>query len=130
MTAGGTLAGEDLLDEFTQAQVGTPFGAEGEQEEAQGGGSALPASPPAPGMQMAGPAPAAGVAAGETQADPLSLTGTGLGADDLLSALRLEAMREKKKDDTSLVRSLKGVKVTGKELLAELDSLVRNMRAR
>ena len=53
-----------------------------------------------------------------------------MGADDLLSALRLEAMKEKKRDDTSLLRNLKGMKVTGKQLLEELDSLVREMRGR
>ena len=66
----------------------------------------------------------------EAQVDVLSLADGGLGADDLLSALRLEAMKEKKRDDTSLVRDLKGVKVTGKQLVEELDSLVNMLRGR
>jgi hypothetical protein len=66
----------------------------------------------------------------EPQVNVLSLADGGLGADDLLSALRLEAMKEKKRDDTSLLRDLKGVKVTGKQLLEELDSLVNEIRGR
>ena len=83
-------------------------------------------------VQEAGTAPAAlpGARGDEAQADAISLGREDLGADDLLSALRLEAMKEKKKDDTSLVRDLKGVKVTGTELVQELDSLVRDMRGR
>jgi hypothetical protein len=69
-------------------------------------------------------------AGGETRAEVLSVTDSSLGADDLLSALRLEAMKEKKKDDTSLLRDLKGVKVSGRQLLDELDSLVRQLRGR
>jgi hypothetical protein len=66
----------------------------------------------------------------EPQVDALSLADEGLGADDLFSALKFEALREKKKDDSSLLRDLKGVKVTGKQLLEELDSLVRDIRGR
>jgi hypothetical protein len=39
-------------------------------------------------------------------------------------------MREKKKDDSSLLRNLKGVKVTGRELLDELGTVVREIRGR
>jgi hypothetical protein len=39
-------------------------------------------------------------------------------------------MKEKKKDDTSLVRDLQGVKVTGTQLVEELNSLVRDIRGR
>jgi hypothetical protein len=39
-------------------------------------------------------------------------------------------MKEKKRDDTSLLRDLKGMKVTGKQLLEELDGLVRDLRGR
>ncbi|MDD1663205.1 MAG: hypothetical protein LUQ60_05615, partial [Methanomicrobiales archaeon] len=66
----------------------------------------------------------------EAQVNVLSLADKELGADDLLSALRLESMKEKKRDDTSLLRNLKGVKVTGKQLLDELDSLVKEIRGR
>jgi len=39
-------------------------------------------------------------------------------------------MREKARDDTSLYRDLKGVRVTGRQLLEELDSLVKEIRER
>jgi len=64
------------------------------------------------------------------QADVLKLADGGVGADDLLSALRFEAMREKKKDDSSLLRNLKGVKVTGRQLLDELDGVLKEMKGR
>jgi hypothetical protein len=67
---------------------------------------------------------------GGARGDVLQLTDGGLGADDLLSALKLEGMREKKKDDSSLLRNLKGVKVTGRELLDELGTVVREIRGR
>lgn len=66
----------------------------------------------------------------EPQVDVLKLADGGIGADDLLSALRLEAMKEKKKDDSSLLRDLKGVKVTGRQLLDELDDVVKEMKRR
>jgi hypothetical protein len=66
----------------------------------------------------------------DTQVDTLKLTDGGIGADDLLSALRLEAMKDKKKDDASLLRDLKGVKVTGRQLLDELDDVVKEMKSR
>jgi hypothetical protein len=128
--AGAAAAGqeEDLLEQFSKAEIGTPFG---EDEEAALPGQAAPAVLEAglpgtgsPALTLAGETVAEGLA------DAPSLAGDGLGADDLLSALRLEAMKEKKKDDTSLVRDLKGVKVTGKELVEELDSLVRTIRGR
>ncbi len=66
----------------------------------------------------------------EPRADVLELADGGIGADDLLSTLRAEAMKEKKKDDSSLVRDLKGVKVTGRGLLDELDTVVKEMKGR
>jgi hypothetical protein len=66
----------------------------------------------------------------EPQVDVLKLADGGIGADDLLSALRLEAMKEKKKDDLSLLRNLKGLKVTGRQLLDELDTVLKEMKGR
>jgi hypothetical protein len=66
----------------------------------------------------------------EPQVDVLKLADGGIGADDLLSALRFEAMKEKKKDDSSLLRDLKGVKVTGRQLLDELDDVLKEMKGR
>jgi hypothetical protein len=123
--------GKDLLEEFSQAEVGTPFGADEEDEGAALPGQAGSAVPGAglPGARP-GPLTVPGEAAGEITADVPSLSDEELGADDLLSALRLEAKKDKKKDDTSLVRDLKGVKVTGKQLVDELGSLVRDMGGR
>jgi len=120
---------EDLLQEFSKTEIGAPFGDE-EEGEAGMSGQAAPAAGSGAGTGEARPATLPGAGEEAAQADVLSLSEKGLGADDLLSALRLEAMREKKKDDTSLLRDLKGVKVSGKELLQELDSLVRTMRGR
>jgi hypothetical protein len=116
--AAGTPPQEtDLLQEFSAAGMATPFPAgEGTEDEAA----------PQEGI----PRPGADEAKEEVQANVLSLADRELGADDLLSVLRREAMREKKRDDTSLLRDLRGVKVTGRQLLEELDSLVREMRGR
>ena len=134
-TAAAAVPGheEDLLEEFSKAEIGTPFGDEeevvgpaampGQTAPAGAGTGQEPARPsvlPVPGEAVEDAAPA----------DVISLSEKGLGADDLLSALRIEALKEKKRDDTSLVRDLQGVKVTGKQLLEELDSLVRDIRGR
>jgi hypothetical protein len=66
----------------------------------------------------------------EPQVDVLKLADGGIGADDLLSSLRLEAMKEKKKDDSSLLRDLRGVKVTGRQLLDELNTVLQEMKGR
>ncbi len=66
----------------------------------------------------------------EPQVDVLKLADGGIGADDLLSSLRREAMKEKKKDDMSLLRDLKGVKVTGRQLLEELGTVLKEMKGR
>jgi hypothetical protein len=129
--AAGTAPQEtDLLEEFSAAGMTTPFPIDqGTDEEATPREGILK-----PGSSPAGGAPPAHREADETkeeiQANVLSLADEELGADDLLSALRREAMREKKRDDTSLLRDLRGVKVTGRQLLEELDTLVREMRGR
>jgi hypothetical protein len=120
---------EDLLQEFSKSEIGAPFGdEEGAEDEPGLPGQAAMAA----GLPEVRPAPPGvpGEPGEEAHADAIPLAREDLGADDLLSALRLEALREKKKDDTSLVRDLQGVKVTGTQLLEELDSLVRNMRGR
>jgi hypothetical protein len=135
--AAATAAGipqqvEDSLQELSAGGIGTPFP---DDEDAGEEGTTLDEStlgPKTSAMGEISPASLLEPEEGkeEAQVDVLSLAGGGLGADDLLSALRLEAMKEKKKDDTSLLRDLKGVKVTGKQLLDELDSLVKDMRGR
>lgn len=122
---------ENLLDEFSKAEIGAPFGDEEEGEGVMPGQAAPAAAGPA-SLQEAGTAPLPGLgeirdAAARADAAPEP---EDLDADDLLSALRREAMKEKKKDDTSLLRDLQGVKVSGRQLLDELDSLVRDMRGR
>jgi hypothetical protein len=126
--AGSTGHGEDLLEQFSKSEIGIPFGEDDEEA-----GPGLPGQTgPEAGMLEARPGQLtmAAEVTGEAPVEVPSHPVEGLGADDLLSALRLEAMKEKKKDDTSLVRDLHGVKVTGKELVDELSSLVRNMRGR
>ncbi|MDD1664090.1 MAG: hypothetical protein LUQ32_01935 [Methanomicrobiales archaeon] len=124
--------GEDLLQELSGAGIPTPFLDDEETEEEAGAPQSGAAGPGVPGREAVRPANLLGPeeAKEEAQVNVLSLADEGLGADDLLSALRLEAMREKRKDDTSLLRDLKGVKVTGRQLLEELDSLVREIRGR
>jgi hypothetical protein len=123
---------ENLLQEFSGAGIPTPFlddeGTEEEGSTPQQGGL----EPGEPVRKEVSPATLLGPEEGkeEAQVNVLSLADGGLGADDLLSALRLEAMKEKNQDDTSLLRNLKGVKVTGKQLVEELDSLVKQMRGR
>ncbi|HMA04655.1 MAG TPA: hypothetical protein VKO45_01885 [Methanomicrobiales archaeon] len=128
-TAGAPKIEEDLLQGISGGAISDQFpGDEADEEDEM----ATPAR-----ELLSTVAPGSGAAAGESgrategaRADVLSLSDAALGSDDLLSALRLEAMREKKKDDTSLLRNLKGVRVTGRQLLDELDSLVREMRGR
>ncbi len=123
--------GRDLLQEVSEAGIATTFP---EEEGAEEEGTALQvgAEPRAPAMEEISPAAPAepGEVKAGAQAEVLPLGEGEAGADDLLSALRLEAMKEKKKDDTSLLRDLKGVKVSGKELIEELDTLVREIRGR
>ena len=123
---------EDSLQEFSAAGITTPFPDDDVTEEE---GTTLKEGTPrpkTPTMEEVSPASlrGPGEAKEEAQVDVLSLADGGMGANDLLSALRLEAMKEKKRDDTSLLRDLKGVKVTGRQLLDELDSLVKDMRGR
>jgi hypothetical protein len=123
---------EDPLQDFSEAGIPTPFlDDEGTEEEVNTPQQGAPGAE-GPIRKEVRPAPLLEPeeAREEAQVDVLSLADGGLGADDLLSALRFEAMKEKKKDDTSLLRDLKGVKVTGKQLLEELDSLVREIRGR
>lgn len=122
---------EDSFQEFSAAGITTPFpDDEGTEEEGTTPQGTL--RPEAPIKREVPPGTLLGPeeAKEEAQVDVLSLADGGLGADDLLSALRREAMKEKKRDDTSLLRDLKGVKVTGKQLLEELDTLVRDIRGR
>lgn len=134
-TAAGTAAepaGEDLLQQLSAGGISAQFpddeAAEEEEADIPRQGTRGPGVPGEAATPPAGLEPEEG--RGETQVDVLTLANEELGTDDLLSALRAEAMREKKKDDTSLLRDLKGVKVTGKQLLVELDSLVRDLRGR
>jgi len=129
---GSTQPGEDLLQEVSAAGIMTPFlddegtGPDGDTPQ-QGG-----VKPGAPTMEEVSPAALAEPeeVKEEVPVDAIPLGDGELGADDLLSALRLETMKEKKRDDASLLRDLQGVKVTGRELLDELDSLVREIRGR
>ena len=123
---------EDLLQELSGAGTPTQFLDDEEMEEEVNAPQQGAQGPGEPVREEVRPANLleAEEAKEEAQVNVLSLADKELGADDLLSALRLEAMKEKKKDDTSLLRDLKGVKVTGKQLLDELDSLVKEIRGR
>jgi hypothetical protein len=118
----------DPLQELTGADIPTQLLEDVSPEDEEipvpgGGGGAFPgagsAAIPQPGEELA-----------EPRADVLNLSDGGIGADDLLTALRAEAMKEKKKDDTSLLRNLKGVKVTGRQLLDELGGVLKEMKGR
>ncbi|HVP25278.1 MAG TPA: hypothetical protein VMS81_04780 [Methanomicrobiales archaeon] len=119
-TAGTAAAEPDPLQELTGADIPTQLLEEVSPEEEDipvpGGGAA---AFPKPGEEPA-----------EPRADVLNLSDGGIGADDLLTALRAEATKEKKKDDSSLLRNLKGVKVTGRQLLDELDGVLKQMKGR
>jgi hypothetical protein len=121
---------EDLLQELSGAGIPTQFLDDEETEEEINAPQRGAHGPGKPVREEVRPATLleAEEAKEEAQVDVLSLADEELGADDLLSALRREATKEKKKDDTSLLRDLKGVKVTGKQLLDELDSLVKEIR--
>ena len=132
--AADVQAAEDPLQAISAAGIAAPFAdeataEEGDEEVSRGPDAVKPRAPPSEEVS-----PAALEEPEEMRidapADVLSLSDGGAGADDLLSALRLEALKEKKRDDTSLLRDLKGVKVSGKQLLEELDSLVRDIRGR
>jgi hypothetical protein len=125
---GITQQGTDLLDAISAAGIATSFPDDegtGDETTPQQGREVSPSGGGAPS-----PLPGTGEGREEGQPDMLSVAGGELEADDLLSALRREAMKEKKREDTSLLRDLKGMKVTGKQLLEELDTLVRDLRGR
>ena len=48
--------------------------------------------------------------------------------DDLMAALKEESVRVKKRDDSNLLRGMKGVTVQGMELVDELTALLKNLR--
>jgi hypothetical protein len=127
-----TAPEQDLLQDLSASDIPTQLLEDVSPEDEL---SVPGETPVKPGIQVPGEVQSAALPQPdeegmEPQVNVLSLADGGLGADDLLSALRLEAMKEKKKDDTSLLRDLKGVKVTGKQLLEELDSLVNEIRGR
>ncbi|MDD1665269.1 MAG: hypothetical protein LUQ32_07920, partial [Methanomicrobiales archaeon] len=114
-TATGTMQREtDLLEDFSAAGIKTAFP---DDEGTEEGETTPPQGTPRREASPAGgspPVPLLETEEGkeEAQVDLLTIADEELGADDLLSALRIEAMREKKRDDSSLLRDLKGVKVT------------------
>jgi hypothetical protein len=127
--AGGTMGQAGGVEEFLAADPSAPPALDDEPEEGDSSGQAAAVQPSREEV------PASALfnlqeMKEEAQGDALPLSDGELGAEDLLSALRREAMKEKKRDDTSLLRELKGVKVSGRQLLEELDSLVRDIRRR
>jgi hypothetical protein len=124
---------QDLLQDFSASDISMQLLEDASAEEDLSAPGEMPVKPglKVPDEVKTGPLSQQEEEEGvEPQVDALSLADEGLGADDLFSALKFEALREKKKDDSSLLRDLKGVKVTGKQLLEELDSLVREIRGR
>jgi len=124
---------QDPFEDLSGADIPTQLLEEVTPDEEEGlpaGASALPAIPAPEEIQTASLPQPEEEERGAPRADVLKLADGGIGADDLLSTLRAEAMKEKKKDDSSLVRELKGVKVTGRELLDELDTVVKEMKGR
>jgi hypothetical protein len=124
---------QDLLQGFSGTDIPTQLLEEvSPEEELEGTGE----TSGGPGVLAPGEIPSAALPQpgederAEPQVDVLKLADGGIGADDLLSALRHEAMKEKKKDDSSLLRNLKGVKVTGRQLLDELDGVLKEMKGR
>jgi hypothetical protein len=55
-------------------------------------------------------------------------TGSGGSMDDLMAALKEESVRVKRRDDSNLLRGMKGVTVQGMELVDELTALLKNLR--
>jgi hypothetical protein len=55
-------------------------------------------------------------------------TGTGGSMDELLASLKEESVRVKKRDDSNLLRGMKGVTIPGKDLVDELTTLLKNLR--
>jgi len=54
--------------------------------------------------------------------------GSGGSMDDLMAALKEESVRVKRRDDSNLLRGMKGVTVQGMELVDELTALLKNLR--
>jgi hypothetical protein len=138
MPASGAAQGEgqdNPFDDLTGVDIPAQLLEEVGGEETAGAAGALApvAGAPGPGELQAAAFPQPGEEP-EPVAEPpvnvLTLADGGMGADDLLSALRAEAMREKRRDDTSLLRDLKGVRVSGKQLLDELGDVLHEMRGR
>jgi hypothetical protein len=126
---------QDPFEDFTGTDIPTQLLEEVTPEEelagtGTGGTSARPAIPALGEMPSVSLPQPGEEERTEPQVDVLKLADGGIGADDLLSALRFEAMKEKKKDDSSLLRDLKGVKVTGRQLLNELDDVLKEMKGR
>ncbi|HTY51940.1 MAG TPA: hypothetical protein VMB35_01945 [Methanomicrobiales archaeon] len=136
--APGAVQGEgqdNPFDDLTGVDIPAQLLEEVSGEETAGAAGALApvAGTPGPGDLQAAAFPQPGEEPEPVVEPPvnvLTLADGGLGADDLLSALRAEAMREKRRDDTSLLRDLKGVRVSGKQLLDELGDVLHEMRGR
>jgi hypothetical protein len=127
------VSDQDLLQDLNGTDIPAQLLEEVSTEEdlANSGGTSAKPEVPAHGEIPSVSLPQPGEEeTAEPQVDVLKLADGGTGADDLLSALRFEAMREKKKDDTSLLRDLRGVKVTGRQLLDELGDVLREMKGR
>ncbi len=80
------------------------------------------AGAPVPVQEIKAPAPLGGQEMISFTAEP------GGSMDDLLAALKADAVRVKRSDDSSLLRNLKGVRVQGKELVDELSALLKQLR--
>jgi hypothetical protein len=119
----GELAGADIPAQLLE--VVSP-----DEEDSAEGGAPVQSKLPAPGTLSSASLPQPEEERAEPRVDVLKLADGGVGADDLLTALRLEAMKEKTKDDSSLLRDLKGVRVTGRQLLDELDTVLKEIKGR
>ncbi|RXE55285.1 hypothetical protein ABH15_10920 [Methanoculleus taiwanensis] len=60
--------------------------------------------------------------------DMVSFASGGLADDDLLAELKSDVKKRKAVEDVSLLRDLKGMKFSGKELADEMEDLLRAMR--
>ncbi len=60
--------------------------------------------------------------------DMVSFASGGLADDDLLAELKSDVKKRKVVEDVSLLRDLKGMKFSGKELAGEMEELLRAMR--